>query len=145
MTIDFDLDTGDLLRHAANQYWLELGWPTTVDGYQLAVELDDDIWGLRMPTALAVELVALLGRLDLSCPVIDLPGQQGVVMLLEPTEVESALPFPTQVGKLPSGHRVPLPPSMTAAGPVRWLTPHEPVAGRRPSVRVVAEALTHLT
>jgi hypothetical protein len=145
MTIDFGLDTGDLLRHASHQYWLELGWPTTVDGDQLAVELDDDIWGLRMPTTLAVELVALLRRGDLSCPVIDLPGQQGVVMLLEPTEVESALPFPTQVGKMPSGCRVPLPPSMTARGPVRWLTRHEPIGGRRPSVRVVAEALTHLT
>ena len=145
MTIDFGLDTVDLLRHAAHQYWLELGWPTSVDGDQLVVELDDDIWGLRMPTTLAEELVALLRRMDLSCPVIELPGQQGVIVLLEPTEVESALPFPTQVGKLPSGCRVPLPPSMTASGPVRWLTPHEPVGGRRPSVRVVAEALTHLT
>jgi hypothetical protein len=145
MTIDFGLETGDQLRHAAHQYWLELGWTTTVDGDQLAVELDDDIWGLRMPAALAADLVAALGRMDLTCPVLDLPDQQGVVVLLEPTEVESALPFPTQVGKLPSGCRVPLPPSMTARGPVRWLTPHEPVGGRRPSVRVVADALTYLT
>jgi hypothetical protein len=146
MTIDFALDTGEQLRHAAHQYWLELGWTTTVDGDQLAVELDDDIWGLRMPAALAAELVAALRRMDLFCPVLDLPDQRGVVVLLEPTEVESALPFPTQVGKLPAGCRVPLPPSMTARGPVRWLTtPYEPVGARHPSVRVVADALTHLT
>ncbi|MFL6122906.1 hypothetical protein [Actinophytocola sp.] len=146
MTIDFALDTDYQLRHAAHQYRLELGWTTTVDGSQLAVELDDDIWGLRMPTGLAAELVAALDRMDLSCPVIDLCDQQGVVLLLEPTgAAESVPPLPAQVGKLPAGRRVPLPPSMTARGPVRWLTPHEPVGGRRPSVRVVADALTHLT
>jgi hypothetical protein len=144
MTIDFGLDTGDQLRHAAHQYWLELGWTTTVDGDQLALELDDDIWGLRMPAGLAAELVATLRRMDLSCPVVELPGQQGVV-LLEPTEeADPVPPLPTPVGKLPSGCRVPLPPSMTVRGPVRWLTPHEPAGGRRPSVRAVADALTHL-
>lgn len=140
MTIDFD--TGDQLRHAAHQYRLELGWTTTVDGSQLAVELDDDIWGLQMPTGLAVELVSELRAMHLSCPVVDLPDRS--VVLLEPTEVaEPAPPLPSFVGRLPSGCRIPLPPSMTARGPVRWLT-HEPDGARRPPVGVVADALARL-
>jgi hypothetical protein len=147
MSIDFAADAGDQLRHAAHQYWLELGWTTSVAGSQLALELDEDIWGLQMPTGLAADLVAELHAMRLSCPVVDLPGQPTPrsVVLLEPAEVaQSAPPFPTPVGKLPAGHRVPLPPSMTARGPVRWLT-HEPHGTRRASVHVVADALTRLT
>jgi len=143
MTIDFGLETGDQLRHAAHHYRLELGWTTTMDGNQLVVELNDDIWGLQMPTGLAVELVSELRAMRLSCPVVDLPDLS--VVLLEPTEViESATPLPSFVGRLPSGHHVPLPPSMTRRGPVRWLT-HEPDGARRPPVDVIADVLARLT
>jgi len=141
MTIDFGYETGDQLRHAAHQYWLELGWTTSVDGSQLALELDEDIWGLQMPTGLAAELASELRAMKLSCPVVDLPDRS--VVLLEPAEVADALAFPPGVGKLPAGCRVPLPPSVTARGPVRWLT-HEPDGTRRPPVRVVADALSRL-
>ncbi|WP_133907388.1 hypothetical protein [Actinophytocola oryzae] len=142
MTIDFADTTGDQLRHAAHTYHLELGWTTTVDGNQLALELDDDLWGLRMPTALAVELVAALRAMDFSCPVVDLAEPS--VVLLEPVEVPVSTPrLPAAVGRLPSGCRVPLPPSVTGRGPVRWLT-HEPDGGRRPSVRVVTDTLARL-
>jgi hypothetical protein len=140
MTLDFGAD--DQLRHAAHQYRLELGWATTVHGDQLALELDDDIWGLQMPTALAAELLVALRAIHLSCPVIDLPEPRSVV-LLEPERPDATPALPPPVGKLPSGCRVPLPPSRTAGGPVRWLT-HEPDGTRRASVHVVADALTRL-
>jgi hypothetical protein len=143
--LDFADDTGDQLRHAANQYWFELGWHTTVHGSQLVLELDDDLWGLQMPAGLAVELVAVLRAARLSCPVIDLGDQQSVVLIESTERQESAPTFAWPAGLLPSGHRVALPPSVTEHGPVRWLTPHEPDSSRRPGVRVVAEALARLT
>jgi hypothetical protein len=92
-----------------------------------------------------VELVAVLRAARLSCPVIDLGDQQSVV-LIESTERQESTPsFAWPAGLLPAGHRVPLPPSVTEHGPVRWLTPHEPNIAGRPGVRVVAEALARLT
>jgi hypothetical protein len=141
MTLDFGAD--EQLRHAAHQYRLELGWATTVRGDQLALELDDDIWGLQMPTDLAASLLTALRAMHLSCPVIDLPEPRSVV-LIEPGRVDAAPALPRPVGKLPAGCRVPLPPSRTDRGPVRWLT-CEPDGTRRAPVHVVTETLTRLT
>lgn len=144
--LDFTDHTGEELRHTAHRYRLELGWATTVHGSQLVLELDDDIQGLQLPTALAAELVTALRAVGLSCPVVDLPGQHvsRSVALLEPAG--PSLPaFPTSVGTLPPGHRIPLPPSMTAHGPVRWLTSAEPDGGTHPSIAVVADTLAGLT
>lgn len=143
--LDFADDTDDQLRHAAHQYWFELGWHTTVHGSRLALELDDDIWGLQMPAGLAVELVAVLRAARLSCPVIDLGGQQSVVLLESAERRESAPLFAWPAGLLPSGHLVPLPPSVTEHGPARWLAPHQPDGAMRAGVRVVAQALARLT
>lgn len=142
-SLDFGID--DLLRHAAHEYRLELGWTTTVDGNQLTLELDDYTWGIQLPTSLAEDLVTALHAMHLSCPVIALPDRQNPrsVVLLEPDErPESVPPFPTLASMLPAGHRVPLPPSITARGPVRWL--HEPNGIARPTVRVIAHLLTRL-
>jgi hypothetical protein len=138
-------DTDEELRHAAHHYRLERGWTTSVHGSQLALELDDDILGLQMPSRLAEDLVAALHSMRLSCPVIDLPGNRVSVVLLEPTERQQSPAFPACVGALPHGHRVPLPPSTTAQGPVRWLARCEPDTANRPSVRTVADALANLT
>lgn len=140
-----DFGTDDLLRHAAHEYRLELGWTTTVDGNQLTLELDDYTWGLQLPTGLAEDLVTALHAMHLSCPVIALPDRQDPrsVVLLEPdVRPEAVPPFPAPVDRLPTGYRVPLPPSITARGPVRWL--REPDGVARPTARVIAHVLTRL-
>jgi hypothetical protein len=145
--LDFTVDTDGQLRHAAHQYQLELGWTTSVHDNVIQLHLDDDIWGLRVAPDVAVDVVAALERMRLCCPVVDLPGPaRQCVMLLEPVgRTAAAPPFLPSVRRLPSGHRVPLPPSVTADGPVRWLTCGEPDGIRRPSVHAVIDLLTRCT
>jgi hypothetical protein len=135
LTLGHDLD--EQLRHAEREYRLELGWPAVVHGDQLLLELDDDTWGLLVPRSLAVALVAELGAVRLSCPVVVTAIQQ-CVLLLEPTEAEAAtLRFPVAVRRLPTGAMVSLPPSTTA----HWL---EPAGADRAPVGVVADLLVRL-
>lgn len=144
--LDFTDHVGDLLRHAAFEYRLELGWRTTVHGDQLVLLLDEDIIGLLMPTALAVDLVAVLRARRLSCPVVSLPdpADPRSILLLEPSPRQPAPPLPVCVDVLPGGQHIALPPTMTPRGPVRWLTPHDPSRLRRPPARLVADELHRL-
>lgn len=144
-TLLYDIDED--LRHADLEYRLELGWTTTVHGGRLTLELDEDIWGLLMPTTLAVALATDLRVRGLSCLAVEVPDptDQRSVLLIEPTDAPGDAPlFPASVSRLPTGFPVLLPPSTTAQGPVRWLVPHEPTNTARPSARDVADILTRL-
>lgn len=144
--LDFTDHIGDLLRHAAFEYRLELGWSTTVHGDQLVLVLDEDLLALLMPATLAVELVAALRAQRLSCPVVSLPdpAQPRGIMLLEPDPRQPQAPLPACVTVLGAGQHIALPPTITPLGPVRWLTPLDPSCPRLPPVHLIAGELHRL-
>ncbi|GAB3451635.1 hypothetical protein [Actinophytocola sediminis] len=138
-------DTGADLRYASREYQLERGWTTTVRGHQLLLDLDDDTWGLLMPTDVATALLAELHAMRLSCPIVGLPGthDRRSILLLEPERAATPR-LPAAVSRLPSGTTVALPPSVTPNGPVYWLAPHDPPGSTRPAVQTVADTLTRV-
>lgn len=141
---DFADDTSNQLHHAVHQYLLELGWTTKVHGSELVLELDNDIWGLQIPNDIATQLLTELAGRRLSCPVVDIPGRWKVV-LVEPADGVGSTPsLPESVSRIPSGAWVPLPPTVTPRGPVRWMSGHEPHGVPRPSARMIADVLGRL-
>ncbi|MGH3754276.1 MAG: hypothetical protein ACRDRP_16585 [Pseudonocardiaceae bacterium] len=99
------------------------GWPVTLRGDQVWLSLEPDIVALIIPMVLAAQVTTVLNQRR--CPPLalihpDTPDRR-IVLAGEPYGV--GLPWPTGVHRATGA--VPLPPTMTACGPVTWAHPPE--------------------
>jgi len=124
------------------------GWPVTVRGDQVLLTLGFEVIALALPDGLAEAVTAILVGRDRPAPVLVDPGVPGKQMLLAGEPYGVPLPWPGSV-RLLTG-TVPLPPSVTPGGSVRWR--HRPItadlAGCREidvfgAVRTVLRAAEH--
>jgi hypothetical protein len=125
----------------ARRYRLDFGWAVVARGDQLAVRLDGEVSGVWMPLGVSAGLLVELGRRGLNCPIVGLPslGQPDCVALVHAARCPS---LPTGVHILRSGSHVPLPPSVTARGPVVWVSPPNRALGDLPSLTTLVNLAT---
>jgi hypothetical protein len=128
----------------ARRYRLDLGWAVVAHGDQLAVRLDREVSGVWMPLGVSAGLLVELGRLGLNCPIVGLPslGQPDCVALVQSERSPS---LPAGVRLLRPGSHVPLPPSVTARGPVVWVSPPNRSLGDLPSLTVLVNLATRMS
>jgi len=113
-------DAGPLAAADGYRAW---GWPVTLRGEQVWLNLEPDTVALIMPVPLAAQVTVILNQRR--CPPLALvyPETPEHRVLLAGERYGVALPWP------PSVHRasgtLPLPPTKTAGGPVTWVHPPE--------------------
>lgn len=96
----------------------EWGWPVTVRGNQVLLTLGFEVSALVLPEGLGEAVTAVLAGRDHPVPVLVDPGvpDEWVLVVGEPYGIP--LPWPARV-RLLTG-TLPLPPSITPLGPIRW-------------------------
>ncbi|MGH8920652.1 MAG: hypothetical protein ACRD0H_20350 [Actinomycetes bacterium] len=97
------------------QVW---GWPVTVCGDQVLLTVGVEVTALVLPAGLAEAVTAILASRDRRAPVLVNPDAPKDRVLLAGEPYGVALPWPTRV-RIVTG-TLPLPPSATPSGPVRW-------------------------
>lgn len=113
-------DSGPL---AAALYYRVWGWPVTLRGDQVWLSLDRDTVAVIIPMPLAGQVTAVLSQRRCPPPALvhpDTPDHR-VVLAGQPYGV--TLPWPPGVHRADGA--VPLPPTMTARGPITWVHPPE--------------------
>jgi hypothetical protein len=105
------------LAHAARDYLFNYGWSTARGPQSLRLVLDDELVALLVPASAAPQLDALLLAADIASPVIDIPGTGWAFLSGHNHATAPTVPAGTT---LLTGADVPLPPTRTAAGQVRW-------------------------
>ncbi|MGH3882699.1 MAG: hypothetical protein ACRDRY_11565 [Pseudonocardiaceae bacterium] len=113
-------DTGLLTAAVCYRMW---GWPVTLRGDQVWLNLEPDTVALIIPVLLATQVIPILTQRR--CPPLalihpDTPDHQ-IVLAGEPYGV--VLPWPPGVQRATVA--LPLPPTMTARGPITWVDPPE--------------------
>lgn len=114
------------------RYRVLLGWSITVGPDELALSGGSTVCSADLPIGLACEVQAALTRQMLDGPVVLVPGRQHRWLLLaSPPDEEPvpARPLPGVDLRVVCDEPIPLPPSMTRHGPMRWVVP--PVLSRR--------------
>ncbi|MGH3771587.1 MAG: hypothetical protein ACRDRW_09360 [Pseudonocardiaceae bacterium] len=110
----------------AYQAW---GWPVTLRGNQVWLNLEPDTVALTIPLPLAERVTAILNQRRRPPLTLTHPDAPGHWVLLAAERHGVALPWPRSVywatGTLP------LPPTMTPRGPITWTYPPEADALRR--------------
>ncbi len=99
----------------------EWGWPVTACRDQVLLALGVDAVALALPVGLVEAVTAILAARERAAPVLAHPGagEHRVLLAGEPY----GMPLPWPAGVHPVTGMVPLPPSATVSGPVRW---HQP-------------------
>jgi hypothetical protein len=127
----------------------EWGWPVIVREDQVLLTLGFEAVALVLPDGLAEAVTAILAGRDRPAPVLMNPGtsQEWVLLAGEPFGVP--LPWPDRA-RLLTG-TLPLPPSITPHGPIRWQHPPTTpdLAGCREidvfsAVRTMLKAAAHM-
>lgn len=108
---------------AATQYrtW---GWPVTLRGDHVQLDLNDDVVALIIPVPLAVSLTATLRQRRCLPAVLTHPYSPGHQVLLTGERYGVTLPWPPSVQRVTGA--LLLPPSVTPRGPITWIHPPEP-------------------
>ena len=113
-------------RVAAVVAYRELGWPVTVRGEQVSLNLDLDLDAVTLviPTVLAARVAEILVGRRSPPAVLAHPALPGHRVIVAGERYGVALGWPVGV------HRVTgtllLPPTVTAHGPLRWVRPPQP-------------------
>jgi len=94
------------------------GWPVTVRGDQVLLTLGVEVTALVLPEGLTEAVTAILTGRDRQVPVLIDPRNPEERVLLAGEPYGMALPWPVRVRILTG--TLPLPPSATPRGPVRW-------------------------
>ncbi|MFE3784792.1 hypothetical protein ACFXPA_42200 [Amycolatopsis sp. NPDC059090] len=107
---------------AAERYLTEYGWRTQVIDNQLMLPFDGDLIGVSIPAGRAGELNHQLAMHRLSYPVVALPTpRHRWVFLASCTAASHYLPTAHFVALLRYQDRIPLPPSQSGSGQLRWV------------------------
>lgn len=96
-----------------------LGWPVTLRRDQVLLHLDNQAVALTMPTGLATDVATLLATRRCPAPVLAHPHVPEHLILLAGEPFGVPLPWPDEVQTATAP--VPLPPTLTSAGPVTWV------------------------
>jgi len=104
-------------------YTEQLAWPLVVQGDAVWLPAHLGIVGVAMPAGLAGEVNTVVRQLRPAVPVISIPGRpiRWVFLVNAPDEGGQGR-FPAPVEILAGPQRIPLPPTVIDAGPVRWVT-----------------------
>ncbi|KAA2254438.1 hypothetical protein F0L68_30095 [Solihabitans fulvus] len=139
----------DLLRQAAWRYRADHDWHTEIIGNQLMLSLGRDLLGVCMSAGRAGEINHQLRLYRLTYPVLPLPGPRPRwVFLASDSGRAHRTGTPYFVALLDLNQRIPLPPSGTSSGPLRWIVPPERCAdgipGLDPILAVIRTVAAHL-
>ena len=113
-------DLGPLTAAVCYRGW---GWPVTLRGEQVWLNLEPDTVALIMPVPLAGQVTKILNQRR--CPPLALihPETPEHQVLLAGERYGVALPWPPGIHR--ASGTLPLPPTKTARGPVTWVHPPE--------------------
>ncbi|HEU0090163.1 MAG TPA: hypothetical protein VFQ77_21330 [Pseudonocardiaceae bacterium] len=103
-----------------------LGWPITIDADLVTLLAGDVVCSADLPIGLACEVQATLQLRMLDGPVILVPGRQHRWMLLAKPSEDARVPSRPVPGvdlRVITEGAIPLPPSSTPHGPLRWVIP----------------------
>ncbi|GAA1027345.1 MULTISPECIES: hypothetical protein [Amycolatopsis] len=111
---------------AAERYLAEYGWRTQIIDNQLMLPLNEELIGVSIPIGRAGEFNHHLAVHGLSYPIVALPTpRERWVFLASCAPSSHHLPTAHFVALLHRQHRIPLPPSQSANGQLRWIAePH---------------------
>lgn len=117
-------------RRSAGLAYRELGWPVTLRGADVSLNLDLDLDAVAfvLPAVLATAMVEILHRRHCRPPVLVHPALPARRIVLAGERFPVPLGWPTGVHRV-TGTLV-LPPTVTAHGQVRWVHPPRPNALR---------------
>jgi hypothetical protein len=110
-------ETDPLVAAVCYQAW---GWPITLHGHQVWLTLQPDTVALIIPILLAAQLTGILHR-DHPPFTLTHPEAPEHWVMLAGGRPEVALPWPRSVYQATG--TLPLPPTMTAHGPITWVHP----------------------
>lgn len=105
-------------RRANPEGYAALGWPVTVRGDQVLLNLDGDVTALILPVSLAEQVVHVLITQARPAPVLTHPDAPEHRILIAGEPYGIPLPWPEEV-RVATGH-LPLPPTVTPRGAVTW-------------------------
>lgn len=113
-------------RSAAAVY-RKLGWPITLRGSDVSLGLDPlDAVALVIPATLSSEAARILVQRRSPPPLLAHPGLPSHRIILAGERSSVPLVWPTGVHRVTG--TLPLPPTSTSYGPVRWVRPPQPHA-----------------
>jgi hypothetical protein len=117
-------------RPAAGAAYQRLGWPVTVRGHQVSLNLDLDAEavGVAVPAELATEVTGILLRRRCPPPVLAHPALPSHRIIIAGERYPVPLAWPVGVHRITT--TVLLPPTVTDYGPVCWVRPPVPDALR---------------
>lgn len=110
-------ETDPLVAAVCYQAW---GWPVTRHGHQVQLTLHPDTVALSIPVLLAAQVTGILHR-DRPPLTLIHPEAPEHWVILAGGRPEVALPWPRCVHQ--NTTTLPLPPTMTAHGPITWVHP----------------------
>lgn len=124
---EVDTVAGRLLVGVAYQ---RLGWPVRLHSHEVSLDLDRDVdaVGFIMPAVLASEVAEILARRRCPPPVLVHPAVPDHRVIVAGERFSVPLGWPTGVYRFTG--TLPLPPTVTAYGPVCWVRPPRPDALR---------------
>lgn len=115
---DISSETDPLVAAVCYQAW---GWPVTLHGHQVWLTLEPDTVALTIPVLLAAQVTGILTQRR--CPPLTLihPETPEHWIMLAGQRPDVALPWPTWIHR--TTDTLPLPPTITAHGPLTWVHP----------------------
>lgn len=121
-------DRADTTPLGAATLYRAWGWPVTLRGDHVRLNLSDDVVSLIIPVPLAVQVTAILRQRRCPPAVLAHPCASGHQVLLAGELYGVTLPWPPDVRRVTGA--LLLPPSITLRGPIIWIHPPEPDALR---------------
>lgn len=105
-------------RRATAEGYAALGWPVLVRGDHVLLNVDDDVLALIMPRVWAKRVQNVLSARSRPAPVLAHPHAPDHLIVLAGEPFGAELPWPDEVRAAVG--LLPLPPTVTPAGPVKW-------------------------
>ncbi|NUT96438.1 MAG: hypothetical protein HOY78_30860 [Saccharothrix sp.] len=131
------------LQAARRAYATQFAWHVVVDGGSVGLCLDGPVRGVAMRAGFGCEVAGLLWSSEPLGPVLAVPGSAMLlwVFLVAPEEGGGCPAVPPGSQLLSTGQTVPLPPSRSRWGEVRWVKRPDPAARHLPGVRTLFAAV----
>lgn len=130
------------LGAAHGEYRDTLGWSTMLRPCSVELALDGSIGAVAMRAGIGGQVASILCTSETCGPVIAVPGAPPswvFLVVVEPGERDAPVPAYTRL--LAQDQSLPLPPSWTPGGQIRWVIRPKLVSGRLPSLSTVFNAI----
>jgi hypothetical protein len=130
--------------HQAHALLLSLGWPVHRSGRAVFLTTTSGFCGLRVLASVGEQMLWILRNAGVDGPVVEIPWPHSHYVFLADSDVVLDTEMVSQRGAvlLQAPSVIPLPPSATPRGRLKWVVPPRPANRWLPSLSTVRWALT---